>query len=227
MAGRGHVVAVARAAAARAARVGARPAAVRRLQTPAGGGRLGGGDADPPAAGTGGGSSGGVAGWGLDALRLLRSAVTPAQLQHVGAILDGSGRLLERTTDAGDKDSSSSNNSTTNTGTSTSAAGGTLSGAPGGNAPQPASSGPDGGRAAADAGETDWLHEMLSPPGPLVTTIEKKARMVLQTTEFDRNGDVRKTQGRYLKSDLCAMHQLQPRDLRVVRPTNFSGHNQG
>ena len=71
---------------------------------------------------------------------------------------------------------------------------------------------------SAAAAEDAWLQEMLTPPVPLsAAALEKKARMALHTTEFDRNGDVKESNGKYYKADLCAIHNLQPRDLRVVR----------
>ena len=55
-----------------------------------------------------------------------------------------------------------------------------------------------------------------SPLGGSAFT-EKKHVFVLDAIEFDANGDVRALPGKFTKTDLCAQHGLQPRDLRTVR----------
>ncbi|RUP44215.1 hypothetical protein BC936DRAFT_149779 [Jimgerdemannia flammicorona] len=44
----------------------------------------------------------------------------------------------------------------------------------------------------------------------------QKNEMKLRCTEFDHSGSVKTTAGEFLKSELCAHHGLQPRDLRKI-----------
>jgi len=55
----------------------------------------------------------------------------------------------------------------------------------------------------------------------LAPSFDKMSKMVLRGTEFDGKGNVKTVSGLFLKSDLCQLHDLQPRDLRTVCLVNF------
>ncbi|RUS18415.1 hypothetical protein BC937DRAFT_88800 [Endogone sp. FLAS-F59071] len=73
------------------------------------------------------------------------------------------------------------------------------------------------------AGSTRWIvtTDMAVPATdmalPATQNLKPRQKnMKLRCTEFDHSGAVKTTAGEFLKSELCAQHGLQPRDLRKI-----------